>query len=274
MVAHGVQLGPDLHAGMFRHITLKKVRYMADLVRDLRAKTELPEADADLLDLLSELEVYVVDREVLSRTSIGKEVAALKQHKNPHIAQLADTLVGQWKKDMKLRDQVVDGFMEKASLKRRREAQDIEEGLFNATCPLGFLEGDDYRSYQRHYKRLCTHLRARGVGSLFQRLQSGELRPDQVATLPDTELISDGHRQQQHADQQEGLRAAISVAASDATGVTTEQYTCPRCKCNRTSYKEVQTGWHRDDQDLSILVQCLECGERWKESDDHGLNGS
>lgn len=264
---------------MFHDQTIRQVRRLQTLVQTLvpslpgKPEAELQDAHAELVGVLEELEVYVVDRKVLSRTSIGKDVGALRKHSDKKIARIADQLVGQWKKDMKLRDQVVEGFMEKGSLKRRADAQEIEDGLFNATCPLGFLEGEDYRSYQRHYKRICTHLRARGEGSLVHRLQLGEVRPDKVATLPDAELLSNGYLQQKEAFQQEGLRAVLADAGA-AEAVVTEQFVCRRCQSSRCTYREVQTGWHNDHQDMSILVQCLECGERWKENDDHGLNGS
>ncbi|CAE8611181.1 unnamed protein product, partial [Polarella glacialis] len=161
--------GPELHAGMFRQRTLKEVGFALDMLRSQAGKaTEA--SQTILIEVLERLSDVVVDRVVLERTAVGKEVAKLQRNEDRSIARRAEGLQAEWRRDFGLRKQVVEGFIEKG-----KDARDIEEGLFNVFCPLGLLEGQAYKNYQRHYKRICTHLRTRGAGSLVDRLAEGDL---------------------------------------------------------------------------------------------------
>ncbi|CAK0838523.1 unnamed protein product, partial [Prorocentrum cordatum] len=224
-----------------------------------------------ILEALERLTDYCLDRDIIARTAIGKEVGALKKHADAAIAQKAEALVAEWKSDMAVREKVVEGFMEKGSLKKR-DAKELEEGLFSAACPLGLLAGEGYRSYQKHYKRLCTHLRDRGPGSLVERLGTRLVEPAQAAWLSDDALRSQEKQLQLVRAQAEGLKNA--VVGEEVQGTISEEYVCPSCQSTKTAYVELQTGWHSDHQDMTILVRCLGCGNRWKASDDHGLGGS
>lgn len=271
----GYDPAAGLHAGMFRERTIQEVRRVLLVLQRHTAPgaaTAEVKSVNEIVGALGELEDFCVDREVLERTSVGKEVRKLQRYPDPRITKRAEALCEQWKKDFEVRKKVVEGFMEKGALKKR-DARELEEGLFNSWCPLGILEGEGYDLYKTHYKRLCTHLRTKGPGSLAQRLQDSKISFADAAALPDDELMSNEKRQQVRAAEEEGLRAALATSA-EPEGTVTDLYTCPRCQCTRTSYVEMQTGWHSDQQDMTILARCLNCGYRWKASDDHGLAGS
>jgi len=253
--------GPDLHAGMFRDRTVQEVLRIREVLRSDTAHDVVLEA-------LIKLDDFCMDRDVLARTSIGKDIGALRKHTNPAVARQAESLHDAWRRDHRTREQVVDGFSEKGQL-MKRDARELEEGLFNAACPLGLLEGEGYRSYQRHYKRLCTHLRARGPGTLVQRILDGEVGLLEAAWLPDSEIMSGEQRQREQQAHEAGLRAAL--VGPGQKGTPTEEYTCPKCKGSNCAYTELNTGWHQSQQDITILVSCLGCGEHWKAHDDHGL---
>lgn len=264
--------GPDLHAGMFRERTIREVLDVRSELQGHQVAASPSAAAADaILESLERLTDYCLDRDIIARTAIGKEVGALKKHADSGVAQKAEALVAEWKSDMAIRDRVVEGFMEKGSLKKRY-AKELEEGLFNAACPLGLLAGEGYRSYQKHYKRLCTHLRDRGPGSLVERLGTRLVELSQAAWLPDDSLRSQEKQLQLVRAQAEGLKAA--VVAEEVKGTISEEYVCPACGSTKTAYQEMQTGWHSDHQDLTIIVQCISCGNRWKAADDHGFGGS
>lgn len=266
--------GPELNAGLFHERTVVEVAQVRETLRQvLAAEGERDDETRDLIvECLEELADYCIDRDILTRTSIGKEIGALRKHAEPSISERAAALVAHWKADMAIRDLVVENFTEKIGLPKR-QAKELEEGLFNVATPLGFLVGDGYSSYQKHYKRLCTHFRTKGPGSLLARIQpGGDVQAGGVAALPDVELLSTEQRQRQKDDQKAGLKAAIME--QEPEGTLTSEYMCPSCNSVRTTYKEVQTGWHNDQQDMTILVQCLDCGNRFKASDDHGLSGS
>jgi DNA-directed RNA polymerase subunit M/transcription elongation factor TFIIS/polyhydroxyalkanoate synthesis regulator phasin len=255
-----------LSAGMFRQRTIKEV----ERIRGVLQQNETKPNDQVLEEALVDLSELCIDREVLAKTSIGKHVSKLKKGQHDRIRSMSGNLVDQWKHDHERRQKVVDVFVEKGKgAITKRNAVDMEDGLFDEACPLGILEGEGWKEYQRHFKRLCTHLRATGPGSMICQLEERIIKFTEVAALPDSQLISDEQGQKRLQDQEEGLKAAISSTGMEG-GTETEEYECPKCKCVRTQYKEMQTGWHDDNQDLTIRVRCMDCFHTWKATDDHG----
>merc|ERR1712085_4651 len=228
-----------LHSGLFRERTVQQVSLIAEQIRGWGK--DLPQASV-LVETLEELADHVVDGYVLEKTGIGKELKTLSTHPDQEIKERSSQLIFQWKRDLEMRKKVVGIFVEKASV-QKKEARHLEEGLFNFACPLGYLEADGYKSYQRHFVRLSTHLRTHGKGCLAQRMREGEVSC---------------------------LEEALATKGAQLDGIVTSEYTCPTCGSSKTMYKDVQTGWHSDHQDVTIIVSCLECGERWKANDDHG----
>jgi len=266
--------GPHFHAGHFKERTILEVHRVVKCLHDLQKETDQNASSELLFEALEELADLCVDRDVLEKTSVGKEVKKMqKQHADPLVCQRAGALCEQWRRDYDVRKKVVDGFVEKGTL-NKRDAKELEEGLFNQSCPLGILEGDGYESYKKQYKRLCSHLRTRGQGSLVQRIQDSSVDTSMVMLLSDSELMSCDQRQQQEQVKREAMRQAVTGSCEAEGGTITDEHTCPKCEATRTSYVEVPTGWHKDHQDMTIIVRCLQCGERWKSNDDHGLAGS
>eukprot|EP00929_Paragymnodinium_shiwhaense_P090717 TRINITY_DN50859_c0_g2_i1.p1 TRINITY_DN50859_c0_g2~~TRINITY_DN50859_c0_g2_i1.p1 ORF type:complete len:300 (-),score=70.44 TRINITY_DN50859_c0_g2_i1:75-974(-) len=259
--------GPQLHSGQFREECVKAILECRQKLEELG---HAGGAEA-ICSVLRDLDTLFVDQVLLAKTEIGKLVTSLQKHPEEAVSQQAKLVSDRWRKDVRTRNQVVEGFMEKSGNRLdKRMAKQLEEGVFNHSTPLGILEGEHQREYLRHYKRLCSHLKSKGRGSLLLRLEAGKLAPRLVAALPDEDLLDDERKAKLRAERLEGLKAAV-LGGSDYCGTATEAYRCPKGCGHRCAYKEVQTGWHSDQQDLTILVQCLDCGERWKESDDHGL---
>ncbi|CAJ1461585.1 unnamed protein product [Effrenium voratum] len=253
--------GPSLHSGLFRKRTIKEVQSCLEHLRS-------PDVDRSAkLEVLNRLADYVVDRTVLETTKVGKEIGKFVRSDDSDVAQLAKELEAEWKENLRFRDTVVNGFTQEGLSKKR--SQEMEEGLFNFCCPLGFIDGEEKKEYSRQYKRLRTHLLARDEGSLFKRLESQELAARQVAGLPDESLRSKRQQQQFLEARAEGLQAAL--LKTQMVQPATEDYSCSKCGSQRCMRNEVQTGWHSDQQDLTLFVTCLSCGHRWKEGDDHGL---
>lgn len=259
-----------LHSGMFRLRTIQEVERIRDMIT---GKETNPRCVPLVLEGLADLGELCVDREILGRTSIGKLTSKLSKHADVTVSRKATDLVQSWKHDHERRQKVVDAFVEKGrGVINKRNAMDMEDGLFEEACPLGILEGEGWKEYQRHFKRLCTHLRNDGPGSLIHQLQERSLKYNDVAKKPDTQLISEAQCQKKLDEKKEGLRNAIGCVGND-DGFLSDQYQCGKCKSSRCSYKDVQSGWHNDQQDSTIIVRCLECRHFWKESDDHGLAG-
>jgi len=266
---------PHFHVGQFKERTILEVHRVVKRLHNFQKETAQPVSSELVLEALEELADLCVDRDVLEKTSVGKEIKKLqKQHADPLVCQRAGALCEQWRRDFDVRKKVTEGFVEKGTLSKR-DAKELEEGLFNQSCPLGLLEGDGYESYKRQYKRLCSHLRTRGPGSLVQRIQESSVDTSMVVLLPDSELMSCDRRQQQEQVKREAMRQTVTGSGeAEGGGTVTDEFTCAKCGSTRTSYVQVATGWHKDHQDLTVIACCLQCGERWKPNDDHGLAGS
>jgi len=253
------------HSGMFRERT---TRYIMQAANTLRGHKDME--SAAILEVLEELDDLVVDERTLSVTKIGREVAALQKHADAEISSKAKALVARWKKDREVRNKAAQKFAERSQLPLK-EAKKIEEGLFNLCCPWGWLEGDARKEYQRNFVRLSNHLKSQGEDSLVAKLKSGAIAAEEVAFAPDEDLLSAEQRKRAETHRQAGLLAALAPSEDDGSGTLSSDYMCPKCQGSRTMYTEMQTGWHNDQQDVTILVKCLDCGERWKATDDHGL---
>jgi len=262
--AQQLEPGPQLHFGMFSKRTVKEVKV---LCQQLLAAS----GDDAILAILAKVEDYPVDSLVLHQTGIGKELAKLKKQGSAQVAAKAEELSSEWRTEFQQRNRVIESFCSKGNLTKKR-ARELEEGLFNFACPLALLEGEHYRLYQRHFKRLCTHLRTRGAGSLTERLSNGSMEPSSVAFMPDPELLSEAQRHAALAQKDAGLREAI-LSGQEVLGVESLEYTCPSCGSSHCSHQEMHTAYHSDGQDMTVLVVCLSCNHRWKASDDHGLSG-
>mmetsp|Transcript_88638 Transcript_88638/g.225681 ORF Transcript_88638/g.225681 Transcript_88638/m.225681 type:complete len:295 (+) Transcript_88638:79-963(+) len=252
------------HSGLFRDNTISFVLKAADRIR--QSQDAEPAA---LMEMLEELTDCVIDETVLLRTNIGKEVAVLQKNTDAEVSAKARALVTQWKRDRETRLKVVKHFQERAQLSVK-DSKKLEDGIFNFACPWGFSSGDDKKAYQRHYLRLSTHLKEQGPGALIERLRAGELKPEDLAFRPDEELMSATKREKIEAVRLQGLKEALATTGAEADGTVSTEYMCPRCRSSHCIYKDVQTGWHNDQQDVTILVNCLDCGERWKANDEHG----
>lgn len=261
----------NLNWGMFRQRTIKEVERIRDMIT---GKEDKPKYVRLILEGLADLAELCIDREILSRTSIGKLISKLNKHNDITVSRKAAELLQTWKHDHERRQKVVDAFVEKGrGVISKRNAMDMEDGLFDETCPLGIFEGDAFKEYQRHFKRLCTHLRSTaGTGSLIQQLEERTLKYTEVAKLPDSQLMSDQQGQKKLDDKEAGLKSALASTDLD-DGVVTDRYMCPKCQSFRCKFKDVQSGSHNDNRGLTIVVRCLDCRNFWKENDDAGLVG-
>ncbi|CAE7312846.1 hypothetical protein AK812_SmicGene38917 [Symbiodinium microadriaticum] len=250
--------GPELHAGLFRDRTIREVEIALQQLHTFEEDCSSEDGRKCALEVLEKMADYVVDRVVLERTEVGKAVRKLAKVRDREIAARAQQLVREWKENLEFRDVAVKRFGEKGGLQKRL-CKELEEGLFNHCCPLGFLVGEEKKSYLRHYKRLCTHLRARGSDSLVEKLAKNQFSALQVAALPDSALQTAEKREAQQKAEEIALKEAVLTPEEPLLAAITEDYTCPRCSSHRCCRNEVQTGWHNDHQDPTIIVTCLNC---------------
>ena len=108
------------------------------------------------------------------------------------------------------------------------------------------------------------------------RLQSGEVIPNRLATMPIHELASESLQKQREAavtelvqSKQDGLyfdrvNKAQLFEANTGRAMSKSLFFCTKCKSNKTSNEQVQT--RSGDEPMTVFVTCLDCGNHWKTS--------
>jgi len=176
--------------------------------------------------------------------------------------------------DTEKRAVVVQGFEKKSGL-GKRVAEELERGVLRVACPNGeqLTEGgENYKVYKNQYKRICTHLRRNG--SLAQRLSSGELAAEDVATMDDDALMAESQRSERELFKKEGLHEALGITAEDSAHWTpSDSFTCPACESIQCMYIQWFKGFHGYDdnnQEPVITIRCTVCKHLWKEDEVEG----
>ncbi len=89
------------------------------------------------------------------------------------------------------------------------------------------------------------------------RIVNDEINPDQIAFLPPQEI----HQEHWNVLLQRQL-AAEKLAENSVSGTLTEEFTCARCKGNKTKYRLIQD--RGADEGASIHIRCCDCGKKWR----------
>jgi DNA-directed RNA polymerase subunit M/transcription elongation factor TFIIS len=94
--------------------------------------------------------------------------------------------------------------------------------------------------------------------NLFKRFEEGELSLEEIANFSTTDLYPEIWKDllirqfEREKRQLEGNRA-----------MATDQFLCKGCKKRECTYYELQT--RSADEPMTILIQCLNCGKRWRQ---------
>ncbi|CAK9008874.1 unnamed protein product [Durusdinium trenchii] len=177
-------------------------------------------------------------------------------------------------KDDQRRQAVVQGFDKKSGLGKRL-AEGLERGMLKVACPRGeaLTEGSEqYKAYKFQYKRLCTHLRRNNI--LSEKLKSGELDAEELASMGDEALMAESQRNELQQFRQESLQEALGITAEDSAHWTpSDNFACPRCDCDKCVYIQSFKGFHSHDdnnQEPVITIRCTSCKHLWKEDEVEG----
>ena len=148
------------------------------------------------------------------------------------------------------------------------QAKDLEVGVYNASLdaaekakiPRNWGCPTFHQLYMANARRAYANLDSSsyvGNAQLMERLKGGEfpahdipwMKPDQLNPIFWANWIENEHKR----------RDAMTELKR---GQETDMFTCGKCKKNKTSYYEMQT--RSADEPMTIFVQCLTCGNRWK----------
>lgn len=117
---------------------------------------------------------------------------------------------------------------------------------------------DKYLSNARRLKAYLTYLEHRT--ELKKKLFNEEIKLTDIASMTSYDLLSDELKKKIQEDNHDILRKKmIGVQTVENVNGT---FKCGKCKSKKTTYYQRQT--RSADEPMTVFVECLNCGNRWK----------
>jgi len=133
-------------------------------------------------------------------------------------------------------------------------AMDLEKGA-------AMLADGDVGTYKTAVRTMCGNMGREGAmqGGLVDKLRRGMLRPMLVARMQPLELCSDRQRAQtERLVEHYTISPAVHLKNNAGDGM----YTCGKCRSTKTRFEMYQS--RSGDEPMTVAVECLTCGKRWK----------
>ncbi|KAL7068490.1 transcription factor S-II domain-containing protein [Cryptosporidium serpentis] len=123
-------------------------------------------------------------------------------------------------------------------------------------------QGNSVRDYNLQLKTIKWNLGDLKNPELNSKLYIGKITPDEIATMHSREMASEAKQKEREKHKQESLEACQSDWDLRNLVQKEGQFTCGKCKTNKTTYFQMQT--RSADEPMTTFVRCLNCGNRWK----------
>lgn len=125
------------------------------------------------------------------------------------------------------------------------------------------VKGDNsVRDYNLQLKTIKWNLSDLKNPELNSKLYVGKITPEEIARMQSREMASDAKQKEREKHKQESLEACQSDWDLRNLIQKEGQFTCGKCKTNKTTYYQMQT--RSADEPMTTFVRCLNCGNRWK----------
>lgn len=144
----------------------------------------------------------------------------------------------------------------------------IEKSIYNYSlikskerCIPQNIENDFFRRiYVNKLHQIYLHLKPdSGIDNKYfiDRILNEEIDPDKVAFINPQDM-----HYEHWSVLLERQTAAEQLAENSKLGIVTSEFTCARCKGNKTSYRLIQD--RGADESASIHIACLSCKKKWR----------
>jgi len=167
------------------------------------------------------------------------------------------------KMDSKQRQQIIEQFQ--TLIKSKSIATKIEKGIYNYATEETIGKYTE-QLFKRIYADKCITLhnnlnpKIKSIDNknLLKELtkKKSAINPERLAFMSPKDLFPDNWKvlEAKMAEEDDLKHADMTVK--------TDQFTCPRCKKNKTSFYEKQV--RSADEASTTFITCLECGYKWR----------
>jgi len=144
----------------------------------------------------------------------------------------------------------------------------LEKGIYNYTIwksknrhePCTWDNVCFINIYKNKLKQICANIIPNSYinnHNLLKKLRNKEFKPHEIAFLSPGQLFPEKWEKiVQEKKKRDAVMSEIDF------GQATNQFTCVKCKGNKTTYYTMQT--RSADEAETVFITCLQCGRRWR----------